>query len=199
MKVPGFRWRDASKWERWASRCIEGTHYTFDHLHDFDMTLSRPARPGLGAMTVTIRVVFDCHVVTEADASATFDPSDLGAWRDSGGRVRRFNHGRYIRSLRLPLLIRDLTSGNGRCYIASHHNFMVCERTGPDSRVEYYHVYFDLYRPAGGARLVMYVQSAYVKDQPGATSRRHVKQFATLCAEKMGLVPGRRAGSKKAP
>lgn len=169
---------------------IDGVSYSFDHLLDFDMSLSRPPREGLLAFHVSIRVVFDCHVVTEAEKPNETSSNDAGAstWIDSGGRRRRFSQSRYAHSRRLPALIRALPTANTRCYVASGHNYMVCERTTSDRKVEYYQVYFDLYRPGHDDRLVLYVQSAYVKDDPTAASRRHAKPFATLCAEKMGLI-----------
>jgi len=201
MNVPKFRWRDTSQWERWAPRSIGGTTYTFDHLLAFDMTVERPARGDLPSLLVHVRVVFDCHVVTESVGKGlpAGPPWDSAVWIDSGGRERRFNQSRYLRSLGLPLLIRGLTNGQSRCYVASAHNYMVCERIDVQGRSEYYQVYFDLYRPTNESRLVMYVQSAYVKDHPLAASRKHAKPFATLCAEKIGAVPRKGLANKKAP
>lgn len=165
------------------------------------MVVSRPARKELPALCVPVRVVFDCHVVTEGaslhDSVASTDRASV--WIDSGGRMRIFNNARYIQSLRLPALIKGLPRGHTKCYVASAHNYMVCEQLGRDGVMESYQVYFDLYRPGTEARLVMYVQSAYVKDQPGAASRRHAKPFATLCAEKAGIVAKKPKGNKKAP
>ncbi|HEY4090313.1 MAG TPA: hypothetical protein VGN46_02265 [Luteibacter sp.] len=201
MFVPKVRWRDARRWEKWEPRVINGTRYAFDHLLDFDMTLSRPPRGHLPALRIPIRVVFDCHVVTESTELHSSDNprADASSWVDSGGRLRRFNPGRYIRSFRLRTLIKGLTEENARCYVASAHNYMVYEHTTLEGSSEYYQVYFDLYRPSGEPRLVMYVQSAYVKDHPTAASRRHAKPFAMLCAEKVGAIPTKPKGNKKTP
>lgn len=201
MSVPKFRWRDASQWERWAPRVIGGVTYTFDHLLPFEMTVERPARGDLPSLRVDVRVVFDCHVVTEGVGKSAWknSPWDASIWVDSGGRERQFNHSRYIRSLGLPMLIKGLTTGQSRCYVASAHNYMVCEQPGMLGATEYYQVYFDLYRPTSESRLVMYVQSAYVKNHPQAASRQHAKPFATLCAEKIGAIPRKQPGNKKAP
>jgi hypothetical protein len=200
MNVPKFRWRNAAQWERWVPRTIDGTVYSFEHLHDFDMIVSRPPRNDLPALRVCIRIVFDCHVVTESESAkyGILSSEDPSIWIDSGGRRRIFNHARYLRSLGLPKLIHGLATGQSRCYVSSHHNYMTCEQVSTAGRLEHYHVYFDLYRPGQEPRLVMYVQSAYVKDQTTAASRRHAKPFATLCAEKLGIVP-RSKGNKKAP
>ncbi|QWT19661.1 hypothetical protein KPL74_18165 [Bacillus sp. NP157] len=201
MNVQGYRWRDAARWERWSQRMIDGVTYSFEHLRDFDMTLSRPARNNLPPFCVSIRVVFDCHVVTEAAQPHAILERENRApcWIDSGGRECLFSRARYLRSLGLPALIRGLLDGATRCYVASYHNYMMCEQVRIDDRLAYYQVYFDLYRPVPEPRLVMYVQSAYVKDVPTAASRRHVKPFATLCAEKMGAVPSGDAASRPLP
>jgi len=47
-----------------------------------------------------------------------------------------------------------------KCYVGGNDNYMVCKRINEVGVIEFYQVYFDLYRPLSEDRLVMYVQSA---------------------------------------
>jgi hypothetical protein len=52
--------------------------------------------------------------------------------------------------------------------------------------------WLDLYRTnEPKPRLVMYVQSAYLKDRPLGIQRKSTLIFATICAETMGLIARR--------
>ncbi|MNT34787.1 hypothetical protein D3C72_1707860 [compost metagenome] len=92
------------------------------HLAQFDMGLERPARGDMAAFSIGIRVVFDCHVVTEKDA--TKGPGDVlgdpAYWVDTGDNCRRFHVERYALSQSLPDLIRGLPDGKTKCYVAKN-------------------------------------------------------------------------------
>lgn len=133
------------------------------------MGLERPARGDMAAFSIGIRVVFDCHVVTEKDA--TKGPGDVlgdpAYWVDTGDNCRRFHVERYALSQSLPDLIRGLPDGKTKCYVAKNSNYMVWRPMDAGLEGPHYQVFFDLYRTADPTpRLVMYVQSAYVKDKP---------------------------------
>jgi hypothetical protein len=196
MSVPKYRWRDSAGWLRWEPRVIEGKDISFEHLREFDMVLSRPAYGAFSALRVQIRVVFDCHVVTEADVTVRVESvlDNPMYWIDSGRVCRKFDPRRYLCSHELPQLIRKLPDGQTKCYVGGNDNYLVCQRRNRDGEIEFYQVYFDLYRPREEHRLVMYVQSAYIKDMPNAADRKHEKVFATACIEKMGLIAKKRKG-----
>lgn len=163
------------------------------------MLLERPGRNDSPPLVVSIRVVFDCHVVTEEDNTVVAKgvADDPAYWVDSGGLCRVFNEARYQRSLGLPDLLRSLTDGKTKCYVASDDNYMVCQRTTKEGITEFYQIYFDIYRaPTGHPRLVMYVQSAYVKDIPTAADRQHEKPFATICAQTIGAIQKKKKGPR---
>jgi hypothetical protein len=199
MSVPKFRWRESASWLRWESRVIDGHTVSFEHLREFDMMLTRPAYGSFPDLRVSIRVVFDCHVVTEADRSARLKLAvdDPMYWIDSGGICRRFEYRRYVCSHALPSLIRGLPNGKTKCYVGGNENYLVCHRQSREGLSEFYQVYFDLYRPRGEERLVMYIQSAYIKDEPNAADRRHEKVFATACIEKMGMITKKEKGARR--
>jgi hypothetical protein len=198
MSAPKYRWRDSAGWLRWEPRAIEGKDTSFEHLREFDMVLSRPAYAGFPSLRVPIRVVFDCHVVTEADLTTRAESVSHNPlyWVDSGGACRKFDSRRYACSHDLPELIRKLPGGQTKCYVGGNDNYLVCQRGASEGRVEFYQVYFDLYRPRDEDRLVMYVQSAYIKDVPNAADRKHEKVFATACIEKMGMIAKKLKGPR---
>lgn len=193
-------WRDPYSWYDWAiPRIIDGVQFSFDHLCEFDMALVKPARGLLPEFSVSIRVVFDCHVVTEKDlqANPAMVKDDPSYWFDSGNVCRAFRPDRYELSRGLPQLLRGLTTGETKCYVAKRSNYMVWEPQGAGAEGPHYQAFFDIYRTASPKpRLVMYVQSAYLKDEPLAVKRDDLKPFATICATLMGAVPKKAKGPR---
>ncbi len=175
----------------WSDRIIDGTSYTFGHLRPFDMEVVREARGNWGELRVAIRVVFDCHVVTEAsDVHITDDPR---YWLDLGGHSRRFELNRYEYSRRLPDLICGLPTGKVKCYNAKKNNYMFWETASTEFGKEHYQVYFDLYKPVIQPPgkiplLILYVQSAYLKNEPFARQRERFQAFGQICALLAGIV-----------
>jgi hypothetical protein len=173
---------------------VDGVPTSFDHLWPFDMTLTRPAKRELPAMCIDIRVVFDCHVCTEAYDSTRHRIEDGSAslWLDAGRMVRVFHRDRYALSHALPDLLRGLPEGKTKCYGTKRSNYMVWKPHGTGDGAPHYQVFFDLYRTnEPKPRLVMYVQSAYLKDRPLGIQRKSTLIFATICAETMGLIARR--------
>lgn len=199
-KRQSVNWRNPAHWERWADRTIEGVSYSFGHLAPFDMRLLRPARPNLPPMDIGIRVVFDCHVVTEKTDGNRQQGSteDQAFWVDCGGNERRFHPDRYRLSQSLPDLIRGLPTGRTKCYGTRKANYMVCKAVGAHFGGPHYQVFFDMYRSHGTtARLVMYVQTAYLKDRPHSAQRQNERPFATICAQIAGLIPKAQSGERR--
>lgn len=187
-------WRNPAQWVVWSDRVIRGQLHSFTHLLPFDMALSRPAKGKFPAMSVDIRVVFDCHVVTESYSPAVHAcPEPEEVWRDAGNALRVFHADRHRLSLGLPDMLKEMVApgNNPRCFETNRSNFMILERQSSGEGTEYYHVFFDLYpspRIQGqGCRLIMYVQSAYVKNVPLRERRTDSTLFAAICSKKLGL------------
>lgn len=194
-----MHWRNEKEWELWGDRTIDDVNYSFSHLRSFDMEVVREARGEWPAFRATVRVVFDCHVITE---KADFVPDDPKYWRDTGGKGRKFNASRYQYSLKLPGLLCGLPSGKVKCYIGKHNNYMVWDSADAPGQA-HYQVYFDLYKPSiqppGDVPLrIMYVQSAYLKDEPFAKQRERFKAFGQICAEQAGAIAPRAKGRRSA-
>lgn len=175
---------------------IEGVKYSFAHLRSFDMFMHKAAKSEMPEFKAVVRVVFDCHVVTERAAASDGGPV---LWRDTGGKARRFDFTRYQYSLGLPDLISGLPSGRIKCYVAGHRNYMVWQPAGAAPGHAHYQVYFDLYKPVLQPQgevplLLLYVQSAYLKDEPFAKQRERFKAFGAICAEAAGVAPPKPKG-----
>ncbi|MCC8613076.1 hypothetical protein [Xanthomonas euvesicatoria] len=192
-------WRNPAVWHRWSARKILGNETSFNHLWPFDLKLSRGEYGQLPAMVVNIRVVFDCHVVTESkDDEVQQAATEVEQhWSDSGGNVRVFHERRYNLSKELPKMITDMVQVGGFCYAAAKSNYMICKPQGSTVDDPHYQVFFDLYRTEEPQpRLVLYVQSAYEK-QLTSSCREKRKNLATVCADLMGLIPAKDKGKKR--
>lgn len=192
-----MRWRNEKEWLQWDDRVIDGVGYSFTHLRSFDMEVVKPARGDLPEFRIKIRVVFDCHVVTE---KAAYVDGATAYWRDTGGSGRRFDPVRYRYSLSLPKLISALPSGKVKCYVGKKNNYMVWEASDGD-HTAHYQAFFDIYMPAGQVvgtvpLLVLYVQSAYLKDEPFAMQRERIKAFGQICAEVVGVMQRKTKGPR---
>lgn len=187
-----------AQWEKWEDRTIDGALASFGHLRSFDMEVVKEARGDWPELRLTVRVVFDCHVVTEA--AQEHIANDPRYWRDLGGASRRFEAERYQYSLRLPEMLSGLPSGKVKCYMAKKNNYMVWE-VGDAGDDEHYQVYFDLYKPTvqppGEAPLlILYVQSAYLKNEPFAKQRERFAAFGQICGQLAGVIKPKPKGPK---
>jgi hypothetical protein len=175
-----------AQWEQWADRTIDGTLYPLVHLRPFDMEVVKEARGDWPELRVTVRVVFDCHVVTEACVDHV--DGDPRYWRDLGGGSRRFQLERYEYSLRLPEMI------------SKKNNYMVWE-VGDAGDDEHYQVYFDIYKPdtqppGEVPLLILYVQSAYLKNEPFAKQRERFQAFGQICGRLAGVIQPKPKGPR---
>lgn len=195
-----MHWRNEKEWASWSDREIDGVLYTFSHLRSFDMFVEKEAKGSWPAFAATIRVVFDCHVLTER---GDIHAGGSAFWRDTGGKIRRFSLQRYQYSWCLPDLLSSLPSGRIKCYVAKHRNYMIWKPAGSAGHAQY-QVYFDLYKPATQPagdipRLLLYVQSAFLKNEPFAQQRHRFKAFGTICAEVAGVIPKKTRGERQKP
>lgn len=188
-----------AQWEKWEDRTIDGTLLSFVHLRSFDMEVVKEARGEWPELRLTVRVVFDCHVVTEE--AVEHIANDPCYWRDLGGVSRRFDIERYQYSLRLPDMISGLPAGKVKCYLAKKNNYMVWE-VGDAGDDEHYQVYFDLYKPEvqppdnESPLLILYVQSAYLKNEPFAAQRERFQAFGQICGLLAGVIQPKPKGPK---
>jgi len=161
------------------------------------MEVIKEARGEWAEFRAKVRVVFDCHVVSE---KAEFVPDDPAYWLDTGGHGRKFEITRYRYSKKLPTLINGLPLGQVKCYVGKHNNYMVWE-AGEGAGYAHYQAYFDIYKPYkqsddGIPVLILYVQSAYLKDEPLAAQRERSKAFGHICAELVGIVKPKTKGPR---
>lgn len=191
-----MEWRKEEKWMNWEDREIEGKTVTFNHLRSFDMAFQKDPVGNLPSLSATIRVVFDCHVVTgKHRCEEDGEDHHLGPqyWQDTGGNCRIFDQARYDKSHTLPTIISTLPQGTISCYVGKQNNYMVWKPA--DAGDAHYQAFFDIYKSAKHqSLLVLYVQSAYLKDQPLAIQRDRKKAFGRICAELLGAVEKKKKG-----
>lgn len=192
--------RNQNKWAGWEDREIDGVAYSFCHMRPFDMPVVKEARGDLPEFRATVRVVFDCHVVTESVDAIEDSPA---YWLDTGGKARRFELQRYQYSLQLPNLLSGLPTGQVKCYIGKYNNYMVWEPAGAAPGQAHYQAYFDIYKPTIQPPgeiplLLLYVQSAFLKDEPFAKQRERFKSFGLICAELAGAIQPKAKGPRSA-
>lgn len=191
-----MRRREHQSLELWKDRVIDGRTISFRHLRSFDMPFIKPAFKNLLPLCATIRVVFDCHVITEKHTTNLAEGSSY--WRDSGDRCRVFNQLRYDMSLKLPGIIEQLPLGRIAIYAGKSNNYMVWRPTESATGVPHYQIYFDLYKVAEqDDLLILYVQSAYLKNEPIAVQRERKLAFGRICAELLGRVSKPKKGRLK--
>lgn len=198
-----MQWRNEAEWQAWHDRKIGGISYSFSHLRSFDMEVVRPAKGDWAEFKCKVRVVFDCHVVTRGLATGellNYNASNFEHWKDTGGNLRLFSLQRYTLSLSLPPMLSALPAGKMKCYMAKKTNYMVWKPEGATGD-KHYQAFFDIYKPTSHTGsdhfLVLYVQSAYLKDEPLAAQRDRFKSFAQLCAELCGVVESKKDKKKK--
>lgn len=178
----------------WMSRTIDGVEYCFDHLKTYRITVSRPARSPHAEMSFDLVVNFDCHVATEACGEPHEGPA---YWRDSAGKCRVFDKRRYELSQALPSIIQAMVDGKDYCYEAKKNNYMVWKPAESNLADPPYLFFFDLYlSPEEKGVLVLYVQSAYEKDEPWRMQRENRKVFLRVCSELLGLMPKKTKGPR---
>lgn len=180
-------WRNPSNWHTWTNRVIEGTEYTFDHLLPFTLKIHRPATDRFpNELNVSVDVVFDCHVVTTTpqglERNSKAVPKGNATWIDAGRNVRLFDIERYQRSFDLVNFLKTLPNGKTPCYSqAKTGNYLVWQPLANSK--SHYQVFFDLYHARrDDSSLVMYVQSAFVRDMPREEDRKNRKVFVQVCA-----------------
>ena len=160
---------------------INGFDYCFLHLQPYDQILSRPASGHHLALSISIRVVFDCHVATKSAVPPPPAISILNAegfWVGSGVKLRIFDAGRYQESLNLRMVLQEVFDGKRKCFQGAKNNSFIWNRTLANGVAENYQIYFTITGTIAGGAL-MYVQSAFVRIDP-TYSPRETETFIGL-------------------
>jgi len=178
----------------WMPRKIDEVDYFFDHLKTYRLTVKRPARPPNAELSFELIVIFDCHVATES----CDEPHEGSAyWKDSAGKCRVFDLRRYEMSKKLPSIIKDMIDGADYCYEAKKNNYMVWRPAESDPADPPYLFFFDLYEsPDEKGTLVMYLQSAYEKNESWRMKRENRKVFLRVCCELLGVAERKTKGPR---
>jgi hypothetical protein len=110
-------------------------------------------------------------------------------WFDTGAAMRCFQQDRFQRSFSLPEMVKGLATGHTACFKAKKDNLMIWKPEGAGPDAPHYQAFFTLTRPqTSPEKLLLYVQSAYLKDHPSKLQRENRKNFVGECASLMGIV-----------
>ncbi len=163
---------------KWAPAVIDGVEYDLSHLHPFDFTLELPPKANLESLTIYIQVSFGLHCFTRQVGTET----PRGHHYQDSREVRAFCRERHEMSLLLPGIVLGL-SGR-RCYEAQYNNYMTFEILDRQGRQRHYQMYFrvDLTKRRE-QRLLLFVQSAFEREQPKQVQRMKPRLFKAICAD----------------
>lgn len=143
----------------WAAFKHKGAEYDLTHLHPAVIEYIQPAQANKPVITYIVDVWYSLHCFSKA-SDPTADP--LLNYSDTR-ETRSFDFRRYELSKQLPLIIRELNIK--KCMHTGKGNFFVIEVTMPSGLKDDYEVYFDVKRSnTNGGALLLFVQSAYVRD-----------------------------------
>jgi hypothetical protein len=147
---------------KWQPFRYEGTDYDLSHLDPCAIQFERPAKNEKPATTFNVDVTFSLHCFAKEISRS--EPHDATLEYADARETRLFDFQRYEMSKRLPDLIRDLAKR--KCVQTGHSNFLTIDLTDNGGNKVEYDVFFSVSRSSQKGRLNLFVQSAYVRDDP---------------------------------
>jgi hypothetical protein len=147
---------------------------TFDlcHLHPKSITYVQDAKGKNPARTYAVEVRYSMHCFTRSiKAGEKVDPAlCYGDHRE----VRAFDVPRWELSHYLPGIVEGLAQR--RCFHTGRGNFFTVELIDKGGNRVEYEVFFNAYRHPGKPNLLLFIQSAYVRDW-AHSNRPHMKSI----------------------
>jgi hypothetical protein len=141
--------------------------YDLKHLRPYTTSFERPAKGNRPTEKFSVNITFSHHCFTRGlprDGRAY----DLKLRFDHDGDHRIFDTDRWKLSKLLPDIITKLP--NNKCHQTGHGNFFTIELVAGDGSTIEYEVFFRVWKPGRG-RLVLHVESAYVREENYGVSR----------------------------
>ena len=141
--------------------------YDLKHLRSYTTSFEQPAKDKRPAQKFSVNVIFSHHCFTRGlprDGSAY----DLTLGFDYEGDRRIFDIGRWELSKLLPDIIEKLPTN--KCQQTGHGNFFTIEMVAADGTKVEYEVFFRVWK-SGRGRLVLHVESAYVREENYGSSK----------------------------
>lgn len=172
----GINWTATSiRWQPHVDK--DGRRLSLAHLSPFSFELHLGPHHGQPARTITVNVGFALHVFTCDVADAGPAPEIYGDARE----IRAFDIDRYIRSYRLPAIVRQLDKR--KCYFAGRQNYFTLGAQDGLAGHEYRAFFGVRRKDANTVELV--VQSAYTvrKDEIPKGRRLKVVRFRVIASE----------------
>lgn len=145
---------------RWNPFTHSGQEYDLSHLHPFSMEVLQPAQGDKPERIYGVDVIFSLHCFTR---SVQEGDDETLAYSDNR-ETRTFCFDRYKYTQYLPAVIRKINERT--CYQTGKGNFLTIEILTDENEQVEYEIYFEASKSGKKpARVNLYVQSAYVRDQ----------------------------------
>lgn len=126
------------------------------------MQFERPAKDGKPATIFNVDVTFSLHCF--AKETSKIEQHDPALEYADARETRLFDFRRYEMSKRLPGIVCGLAKR--KCVQTGHSNFLTIDLTDNGGKRIEYDVFFTVSRSSKRGRLNLFVQSAYVRDDP---------------------------------
>jgi hypothetical protein len=164
----------------WRTFVHDGQVYDLSHLHPQQLNFTQAAKGDQPAREYEVQLVYGLHCFTRS-RQVEIGSDDSLAYSDSR-ETRQFDFGRYECSKQLPAIVQALPTSP--CYHTGHGNFFTVKLFNASiGEEETYEVYFKVSRSSTRpARLILFVQSAYVRDRAHTNppSRKKINFFVIL-------------------
>ncbi|HCT39615.1 MAG TPA: hypothetical protein DF427_00225 [Moraxellaceae bacterium] len=168
---------------KWRSFMLRGVKYSLDHLHDFTLSFTQPAKGENPERLYEVDAEFGLHCFTSGIGPGQAIDPEL-KYCDSR-ECRHFDVLRYELSKQLPGIVADLHQR--KCFHSGKGNFFLVEMVSPHGKVEQYEIYFAVSRASGGnGRLKLFVQSAYIRTYGHQPHRKPIGFYILLYNIKEG-------------
>src|SRR5712691_5201902 len=151
---------------RWTPFSHGGKQYDLAHLHPKTVSYLQPAKGTSPPRGYKVDVIFSHHCFTRGTENETPDPALLYS---DGRETRIFDFRRYELSHRLPAIVDGLMTC--RCFHAERGNFFTIEIIDDQGNKIDYEVYFTASKSSKGGVIILYVQSAYIRDSAHRANR----------------------------
>ena len=146
----------------WKSFTFGGETYDLTHLHPCMMQFQRPAKDGTPGTTFNVDVTYSLHCFAREIPRG--EQYDKKLEYSDARETRLFDLRRYEYSKLLPDIVKSLADRH--CRQTGRNNYFTVEcLVGNGTTIEY-DVFFTVSKSGKKGRLNLFIQSAYVRDDP---------------------------------
>ena len=146
----------------WETFTLRDETYDLTHLHSCMMQFQRPEKDEKPATTFNVDVSYGLHCFTRKAPQA--EQHDKRLEYSDARETRLFDLKRYEYSKLLPHIVKSLA--DRRCRQTGFSNYLTIECRAENRKTVEYDVFFTVSKSSRKGRLNLFIQSAYVRDDP---------------------------------